>query len=187
MRLTISAQFRGLVRVLRAWAVAAAFACPAAAGAHNVVLEWDPSPEPEVAGYRIYFGLRSGEYTEMRDNGAALRTTLGGLATGQTYYCVITAYNGAGLESAPSEEVAVSALAPNGRSVREVRIDGSTARILVDGDPGTVQRVEFSNDMQLWTELAQFVNNGLGVEVVDPDAGLAHRRFYRVTTVPQDQ
>ena len=34
-----------------------------AAHAGQVTVAWDPNPEPEVAGYKIYYGTTAGNYT----------------------------------------------------------------------------------------------------------------------------
>ncbi|MGD9350717.1 MAG: hypothetical protein PVF71_13735, partial [Desulfobacterales bacterium] len=40
-----------------------------AANAASVGLEWDPNSEPELAGYKIYWGTSSGNYTSSKDVG----------------------------------------------------------------------------------------------------------------------
>jgi len=42
--------------------------CPAA----QVTLAWDPSPEPAVTGYRVYYGTSSYYYTAVVDVGTRL-------------------------------------------------------------------------------------------------------------------
>ena len=65
----------------------------------NVRLAWDPSPEPLVTGYRLYYGTSSGEYTNVIDAGNRTDYTITGLAEGTTYYFAATAYTGIGDES----------------------------------------------------------------------------------------
>ena len=71
--------------------------------AGEIKLAWDARPEP-VSGYRVYYGLSSGNYTENIDVGKATTYTLTGLQDGQTYYIAATAYNDLG-ESDYSNEV----------------------------------------------------------------------------------
>lgn len=71
--------------------------------AGEIKLAWDASPEP-VSGYRLYYGLSSGNYTENIDVGKVTTYTLTGLQDGQTYYIATTAYNDLG-ESDYSNEV----------------------------------------------------------------------------------
>jgi cell division inhibitor SulA len=81
-------------------------------GTRSVTLSWIPPTENEdgtpllnLAGYRIRYGLQSGNYTNVVTlNNPGLATyVLSGLATG-TYHIVISALNANGLESAYSNE-----------------------------------------------------------------------------------
>jgi hypothetical protein len=67
--------------------------------AANVKLTWDPSPEPLVTGYRLYYGTSSGNYTNVIDAGNRTDYTVTELAEGATYYFAATAYIGTGDES----------------------------------------------------------------------------------------
>jgi hypothetical protein len=74
-----------------------------AANAANVTLAWDA--ESGVAGYRLHYGTSSGSYTQSSDVGTNTTATVSNLTAGQMYYFVVTAYNSAGLESQPSDQV----------------------------------------------------------------------------------
>ena len=73
--------------------------------AGEVTLAWDPNSEPDLAGYRLYHGLQTGQYDHIIDVGNVTTKTVTDLEAGLTYYFVVTAYNTAGLESDPSNEV----------------------------------------------------------------------------------
>ncbi len=81
---------------------------PIAGGNASVTLNWDANTEPDVKGYKLYFGLESGNYVESIDVGAATKYTVSGLQPGQTYYFALTAYNANGLESDFSAELTYS-------------------------------------------------------------------------------
>jgi len=81
-------------------------------GAPSVILAWDPSPSTNVAGYRVYYGPAAGNYTDRLDVGNVTTATVPNLQAGVTYYFVVTAYNAAGVESLPSNEVAYTVPAP---------------------------------------------------------------------------
>lgn len=66
---------------------------------------WNASGSSGVTGYHVHYGLSSGSYTQVTDAGNNLSATISSLTAGQTYFFAVTAYNGAGLESAPSNEV----------------------------------------------------------------------------------
>jgi hypothetical protein len=71
----------------------------------QVTLEWDPNSEPDLAGYKFYYGTSSENYTNVIDVGNQVTYTVTGLKPGETYYFAVTAYNTAGLESDYSNEV----------------------------------------------------------------------------------
>ncbi len=77
-----------------------------------VTLAWDPSPSPDVSGYRIYAGDGSRVYTNALDVGPVTISTVSNLVPGALYYFTVTAYNLAGLESEYDGEVSYRAPAP---------------------------------------------------------------------------
>jgi len=72
-----------------------------AAEAH---LTWDPSLEADVAGYKVYVGIASQDYTESIDVGNTTSHTVS-LFTPVVHYFAVTAYNADGEESDFSNEV----------------------------------------------------------------------------------
>ncbi|MGA9450029.1 MAG: Ig-like domain-containing protein [Verrucomicrobiia bacterium] len=76
--------------------------------AQNVTLAWNPSTDPTVVGYNIYYGGASGNYTNTLDAGNATNITVSGLVVGDTYYFAATSYNSSGVESPFSSEVSYS-------------------------------------------------------------------------------
>jgi hypothetical protein len=76
-----------------------------AAIAASVDLEWDPNSDPELAGYKIYWGTSSGTYTSSRDVGKTTTATIKGIDEGKTYYFVATAYDSQNNESDFSNQV----------------------------------------------------------------------------------
>lgn len=70
--------------------------------AASVALGWDPVPS--VAGYRLYYGATSRQYTNFVE-GPVTTNTVSGLASGVTYYFAVTAYNELGIESGFSSEI----------------------------------------------------------------------------------
>jgi hypothetical protein len=71
----------------------------------TVHLAWNPSPDTNVAGYYIYTGSSSGNYTTRINVGNVTNATVGNLIPGQTYYFVASAYTADLVESLPSNEV----------------------------------------------------------------------------------
>ena len=71
----------------------------------SVTLGWDPNNDPDVAGYKIYYGTASQTYTNVVVVGNTNNGTITGLVAGTTYYFAATEYNLTGAESAFSDEV----------------------------------------------------------------------------------
>jgi Fibronectin type III domain len=82
---------------------------PEVRAAQSVTLAWDPNLDPTIAGYRLYYGTSSGVYTQQIEVGNTTATLVSNLADGQTYFFAVTAYNAAGAESTPSNEVSYTA------------------------------------------------------------------------------
>jgi hypothetical protein len=73
------------------------FAC-AATGSTDT-LAWDDS-DPEVAGYRLYYGIASGNYPFVIDVGPETSCSVPqNLIFGTTYFFAVKAYNQLGIES----------------------------------------------------------------------------------------
>jgi len=68
-------------------------------------LRWEASAESDLAGYIIYCGSTSGEYADTIDVGDVLEYSLTALASGQSYYLAVSAYDHWGNESETSAEV----------------------------------------------------------------------------------
>jgi hypothetical protein len=71
----------------------------------SIKLAWDPSTDPNVAGYKVYYGTSPGKYGPGIAVGNATIYVLTGLIKGQKYYLAITAYDKAGKESKFSTEI----------------------------------------------------------------------------------
>jgi hypothetical protein len=71
----------------------------------TATLSWNPSvPASSVAGYYLYYGSASGNYTNRIDVGLNTTGIANNLPAGGTFYFVTTAYNSAGVESGYSNE-----------------------------------------------------------------------------------
>jgi len=71
----------------------------------QITLVWDPNTEPDLEGYKCYYGLVSRDYEHTVVVGNETICTVTDLKPGETYCFAVTAYNTAGLESDYSEEV----------------------------------------------------------------------------------
>lgn len=73
----------------------------------SVRVNWNANSEPDLAGYRVYYGTLSRTYVEMRDVGRVTSADVEGLSQGRTYYFAVTAYDASGNESAFSNEASI--------------------------------------------------------------------------------
>lgn len=82
--------------------------------AKEVSLTWDPpttntdgTPLTDLAGYKIYYGLSSGNYTDSIDVENNIVYGIYDLVVGLTYYFAVTAYDTSSNESDYSNEVSL--------------------------------------------------------------------------------
>ena len=73
--------------------------------AAQVSLAWDASTDPDVAGYKVYYGTSSRNYQVVIDAGKNTSSTIPNLQNGTPYYFAVTNYSTAGVESGYSNEV----------------------------------------------------------------------------------
>src|SRR4030042_5991418 len=98
----------------------------------QIRLVWDPNTEPDLAGYKIYYGTTPGTYGTYIDVGDVTEHTMTGLTSGQVYYVTVTAYNQpSNNESDYSNEVSGEAREPT--QVFTVTTDPPGLLIEVDG------------------------------------------------------
>ena len=58
-----------------------------------VKLKWDANTEPNLGGYKLYYGYEPGTYDTFIDVGLATEHDVTGLALNQDYYFAVTAWN----------------------------------------------------------------------------------------------
>jgi len=108
---------------LRVLATAAAFVAGVviadSASAGSVTVAWDPNPEPDVVGYRVFVGTSPGTYTETFDVSATLTTfTYTAATNGVRYYFAVAAQAGEVIGTS-SAEVSTDQVVPSGVSAGE--------------------------------------------------------------------
>jgi hypothetical protein len=116
-------------------------ATPAYSG--HLHFAWDPSPDPSVSGYVLYYGTSPGAYTNSIDVGNVTNRDVPGLSAGVRYYFVVRGYAGATF-STPSNEVSGVALNqpptvvnPGNRTVQQGSFSLGIVASDADGDPLT--------------------------------------------------
>ncbi|QWV91833.1 fibronectin type III domain-containing protein [Geomonas oryzisoli] len=95
---------------------------PVAAFPSTVNLQWDPSTDPALAGYRVYYqannstlpfaGTGAAEGAAPVDVSTSTTASISGLDPGSSYYFAVTAYDTKGAESVYSNVVQVKEMVP---------------------------------------------------------------------------
>lgn len=103
-----------LISIIISLLILLSFGCGGGGGSstsYSSTLTWDPpttnadgTPLTDLAGYKIYYGTSSGNYTKVIDVGDVTTYKVEGLNPG-TYYFTVTAYDISGNESGYSNEV----------------------------------------------------------------------------------
>ena len=147
---------------------------------YSVGLEWDSSPSASVAGYRVYYGADSGNYTNSVTVGNVLAGTVSGLASGITYFFAVAAYTVSGLESDLSNGVSYAVPGP----LATVRVGVAPNRqvtLTVTGQSGHTYGIEATQDFQTWTRVGTVTLGASGsVIFTDVNAKNLLKRFYRI-------
>jgi hypothetical protein len=154
-----------------------------ATAVQTLSLAWDPSADHSVSGYVVRYGSTSGAYSVALNVHTNTTATVTGLIEGVTYYFVVTAYNAAGLQSDPSNEV--SFIAPGRAQMVRRAHSGTAAHIRFPVVPGQTYRVEATADLHNWVSIWQVTGTANAwVEYADVQAVAFPRRFYRILALP---
>ena len=70
----------------------------------SVTVSWQENIEPDLAGYKVYYGTESGIYSSIVNVGRVTEYVVDDLSPGCMYYFAVTAYDENGNESGFSEE-----------------------------------------------------------------------------------
>lgn len=151
------------------------------AWADGLVLDWDASISPAVAGYNVYYGTNSGNYIYKLDAGNSTTLTVSNLVCGETYYFVATAYDTTGNESAFSGEI--SFIVPGAFCIAPFN-GGSPGALSFPVVPGYWYEIQATTDLQNWTSIWQsdVMTTNVWTQFIDPDAVSYAQRFYRLVT-----
>ncbi|MEE4266344.1 MAG: fibronectin type III domain-containing protein, partial [Desulfobacteraceae bacterium] len=106
--------------------------------AATVNFAWDASNGLNIAGYKLYYGTSSGNYSHDIDVGNHTSCSISDLQEGKKYYFAATAYNTSDVESDYSIELPY--IIPNSSTTGSTPTDasGTSGTITIDnGDPNT--------------------------------------------------
>lgn len=98
-------QKRNWIRILFFIVVSCFWALDGYSQTDSLQILWQANTEDDLAGYKIYYGTASGNYTTVIDAGNLALYNINKLSSGINYYFAVTAYDTAGNESGFSSEV----------------------------------------------------------------------------------
>ncbi len=148
----------------------------------SVTLAWNP--EPNVAGYALYYGTNGGKYTTRLDIHTNTAATVSGLKEGLNYSFAIAAYNVAGVEGTPSAPI--SYLVPGILAMTPATQSGNPMQIKFPVAPGHSYMLQASVDLKSWINLWQTgtSTSNAWVSFVDAQSQSFPKRFYRLALDP---
>ncbi|MDD5141654.1 MAG: fibronectin type III domain-containing protein [Verrucomicrobiales bacterium] len=146
---------------------------------YSLTLAWNPNPAPDVAGYRVYYGTASGDYTNSVAAGNVTTLTVPGLLSGVIYYFAITAVGTNGLASDFSNEISYPQ-ALSGAFMQITAVAGGQFMLTVTGLAGHTNNIEATQDLKTWTVIGTVtIGAGGSVNFTDTNAANFQNRFYR--------
>jgi hypothetical protein len=170
--------------------------------AANVTLNWQSSSSTNVAGYNIYYGTASGQYTGKIMLGNVDTATISNLDCGTTYYFSATALDSNGNESGFSNEtrflvpgvLKLSAEAMPGNPLMRPPAPANPSPLSAGTKPSVPLVIKFpvvpshwyevqaTVDFKSWTTIWQtgVATSNAWVECLDPDTSAYASRFYRL-------
>ena len=145
----------------------------------SVTLAWNPSTDPSVAGYIVYEGVVSQNYTNSFDVGNTTSATISQLVPGTTYYFAVAAYDTNHVQSLLSPEV--SYLVPNNGPNLQITMTVNSQPLLTGNAPaGYTYNVQASHDLTTWTNIASITAGSNGsLRFTDTNAA-GSLNFYRL-------
>jgi hypothetical protein len=147
--------------------------------AASVTLAWNPSTDPSVAGYNVYYGGASGNYTNKISVGLATSDATSGLLVGVTYYFAATTYNTSGMESLFSGEVLYT-VPTQPQRVQVRAMPAGQFALTVTGTVGHTYNLQATQDFKTWTIIGTVTVGASGtLNFTDTNAASFTRRFYR--------
>jgi len=154
---------------------------------HPIHLAWDPNPEPDIAGYRLYSGLITRCYdkyvqVDANTNDVALLH----LEPNTTYFFAVTAFNTAGLESLYSDELEITTpelTTPTisfsiNKKPDSQNPDTTSTDIEIKGYPYATAEVLGSYDLMNWFVISTENLTSYGQLTIDHQISDTTKRFF---------
>ena len=172
--------------------------CPFSFSA-DITMAWDSNNESDLAGYKIYYGTSSGNYSHTEDVGNVTEYTIVDLQEGVTYFFAAKAYNYSGNESSFSEELVYTLLSTNSNNSptkpsvpsgpssgsTETQYNFNTSSDDPDGDPleyrydwgdGDLSAWGLSSQTHSWSSPGNFCVRSMAKDSYDATSGWSNCR-----------
>ena len=151
------------------------FAAPACV----VTIRWDASPDPDVAGYAVYYGVDGAPLTNRLDVATSTAATVKNLVAASTYSFYVVAYYSDAVESDPSNFLLYTA--PAISSIHLNQLSDGTMGISFHVAPGAACHVEYTDNLSSpnWTLLTTSLGDANGLVTFSDPISSTGSRFYR--------
>jgi hypothetical protein len=168
------------------WAAVIGIVTSGSTFAKDITLAWNPNTEADLAGYNLYVaeaGQAANTITVSTNSATVL-----GLVEGKTYTIYATAFNTAGLESDPSQQISytvpVTGLLPD-QMDSPLKLSTGNMRITTRGDAGNTYTLQATTNVALgpWLTVATLQPNTNGI-MTYTDRSKLPSRFYRTLQAP---
>jgi len=142
----------------------------------SVTLAWNPVAG--AASYKIYYGVGSGQYTNVISAGNATNLTIGNLVRGTLYYFAATTVDTNGLESLFSGEVTYRPNSLPQPPILRLAWGSPGTEIDGSGEPFRSYAIDASPDLAAWSKVGDATADGNGLFTF-LDQAVLPARFYR--------
>jgi hypothetical protein len=146
----------------------------------SLTLAWNPVPDPDVAGYNLYYGTASRVYTSVVQVEDTAQVTIMGLRPGVTYFLAVTTVSSSGLESDYSDEITFTLpiVVP---VLQPLALPAGQVGLAASAPPGHTYDVLATQDFALWLAIGTVTADPSGAfKFTDPDASQYPYRFYQL-------
>lgn len=133
----------------------------------SLTLAWNPVPETNIRGYRLYVGTASNQYSQFYETGNTVSLTVGDLVSGQTYYFAVKAVATNGAEGEASVELIVP-VSSNPKAMIDTFSSNIDENLTVSA-PGILSNDTDMDSTRLYAALVSSPANG--TVVLNPDGG----------------
>lgn len=152
------------------------------ASAGTVKLQWQASPDKNVAGYALYYGVSGFAATNRLDVGQMTAAAVADLNGSASYYFFVVAYDASQQESDPSNVLVYSP--PTMSSLQLTQAGDGTVNLSFYVAPNAACSVEYTDTLNppSWQLLTTAIGDSNGLVSISDPIVPGGTRFYRAVT-----